>query len=96
MAKDKDFSHLNLKKISEELWHALNSAKGTDNAVIQRIARLAQKYGSKFVNEVDKLYFFDKSLREELIKDHDGGEAELYVKNPPLVKLNNEDIIEEG
>ena len=24
------------------------------------------------------------------------GEAELYVKNPPLVKFDNEDITEEG
>ena len=28
--------------------------------------------------------------------DEDGTEAELYVKNPPLVKFGNEDIEEEG
>jgi hypothetical protein len=28
--------------------------------------------------------------------DEEGTEAELYVKNPPLVKFGNEDIPEEG
>ena len=28
--------------------------------------------------------------------DQDGDEAELFVKNPPLVKLGNEDTVEEG
>ncbi len=28
--------------------------------------------------------------------DEDGTEAELYVKNPPLVKFGNEDTVEEG
>ena len=28
--------------------------------------------------------------------DEEGGEAELYVKNPPLVKFNNENIVDEG
>jgi hypothetical protein len=28
--------------------------------------------------------------------DEEGTEAELYVKNPPLVKFGNEDTVEEG
>ena len=28
--------------------------------------------------------------------DSEGEEAELYVKNPPLVKLGNEETVEEG
>ena len=28
--------------------------------------------------------------------DQEGDEAELFVKNPPLVKLGNEDTVEEG
>ena len=28
--------------------------------------------------------------------DEEGEEAELFVKNPPLVKLGNEDTVEEG
>jgi hypothetical protein len=28
--------------------------------------------------------------------EEEDGEAELYVKNPPLVKFDNEDITEEG
>jgi hypothetical protein len=28
--------------------------------------------------------------------DDEGAEAELYVKNPPLVKFGNEDTVEEG
>lgn len=28
--------------------------------------------------------------------DDEGAEAELYVKNPPLVKFDNEDTVEEG
>jgi len=28
--------------------------------------------------------------------DQEGDEAQLFVKNPPLVKLGNEDTVEEG
>jgi len=28
--------------------------------------------------------------------DQEGDEAKLFVKNPPLVKLGNEDTVEEG
>ena len=28
--------------------------------------------------------------------DEEGAEAELYVKNPPLIKFDNEDTVEEG
>ena len=28
--------------------------------------------------------------------EEEGGEAELYVKNPPLVKFSNEDAVEES
>ena len=28
--------------------------------------------------------------------DKEGDEAQLFVKNPPLVKLGNEDTVEEG
>jgi hypothetical protein len=28
--------------------------------------------------------------------DQEGDEAELFVKNPPLVKIGNEDTVEEG
>ena len=28
--------------------------------------------------------------------DEEGGEAELYVKNPPLVKFDNEEVVEEA
>ncbi len=84
MANNEDFSHLDLDKLAKEFIDGI-AGTGTKNRSIQRLARMAQRYGSEFVNALDaKVKAIDGGatpigMRERLIADHDGGEDEILA-----------------
>jgi len=88
MATNNDFSHLDLDKLAQEFITAI-VRHGTDDMAIRRIARLAQRYGSEFVNALDANPIIQNapqgsppsgpSMRERLIDDHDYGEDEILA-----------------